>query len=272
MNNQSLPDPAEVLVDEEENGSSKHVRSVVRALSILNAIDGGSKGISTIAKELDLSKGTIFDLMKTLESMGYVVQEKESEKYRIGPALRRLAASATANVDIVEVARPHLQALADESGEVAQMGKREGFAVLYVFRANSRKVTRMLALNSQVGRLSPLHCTSMGKLFLAHMPEAELAQFLQTTELTAYTERTLTKEQELRAELQRIREQGYSLNLGEFEDGVSSVAVPVLRADGRVIAGVNVAMPSVRLASDKIPLFRQKLQAAADQISLELGL
>jgi DNA-binding IclR family transcriptional regulator len=271
VKNQPPSDFTEVLVDEEDNGSLKQIRSVVRALSILNAIGGGAKGISTIAKELDLSKGTIFDLMKTLESMDYVVQEKESEKYRIGPALRRLAASATANLDMVEVARPHLQALADDTGEVVQMGKREGFAVLYVVRANSRLVTRMLALNSQVGRLSPLHCTSMGKLFLAHLPEVELAQFLRTTELKAYTDRTLITEAALRQELQRIREQGYSLNLGEFEDGVSSVAVPVLAGDGRVVAGVNVATPSVRLPTEKIPLFRKKLQAAANQISLELG-
>jgi DNA-binding IclR family transcriptional regulator len=266
-----MSDSRDALVDEEDNGTSKQIRSVVRALSILNAIGGASKGISAIAKELDLSKGTIFDLMKTLESMAYVVKEKESEKYRIGPALRRLAASATASVDMVDVARPHLQALADDTGEVVQMGKREGFAVLYVFRANSRLVTRMLALNSQVGRLSPLHCTSMGKLFLAHLPEAEFAQFLRTTELNAFTDQTLTSEAALREELQRIRVQGYSLNLGEFEDGVSSVAVPVLAADGRVIAGVNLAMPSVRLPAEKIPLFRQKLQLAANQISLELG-
>src|SRR5690606_5074017 len=80
-----------VMQEDRENDSPKTIRSVVRALSVLNVIGGDSKGISAISKELQLSKGTVFDLIKTLEFMRYVAQDPKDGSYRVGPALLKLA-------------------------------------------------------------------------------------------------------------------------------------------------------------------------------------
>ncbi|TBU76344.1 IclR family transcriptional regulator [Phytopseudomonas daroniae] len=253
-----------------KDDTAKTIRSVVRALSVLNVIGGQSKGISAISKELDLSKGTVFDLIKTLEHMDYVIQDQQDDRYRLGPALLRLAVDGIANIDIVEVARPYLQALSDEIGEVAHLGKREGFNASFLLRTTSRTVSRMLDLNSQVGALSPLHCTSMGKVFLAYMSDAEAEQFLER-QLTAYTDQTIVSEQRLQEERTRIRERGYSLNIGEFEEGVSSIAVPLRDATGKVVAGINIAMPSVRMPEERIAHFYAQLKATAERIEKELG-
>lgn len=250
--------------------SSKTIRSVVRALSVLNTIGSDIKGISAISKELELSKGTVFDLIKTLEHMGYVIQDQQDERYRLGPALLKLAMGRYSRLDIIELAAPYLQILSDDIGEITHLGKREGLSATYLYRANSRKVSHMLNLNSRVGALSPLHCTSLGKVLLAYMDEAEIMGFLKR-DLEKFTPETIVDKAKLLETCEQIRKKGYAVNLGEFEEGVSSVAVPVRDIHGTVIAAVNVALPSVRMPRSKIPYFYQKLKATAQQIEKELG-
>lgn len=259
------------MQEDRENDAPKTIRSVVRALSVLNVIGGDSKGISAISKELQLSKGTVFDLIKTLEFMRYVAQDPKDGSYRVGPALLKLAVRRFSENDLVEIARPYVQELADDLGEIVHLGQREGMFAAFLDRAVSRKVTRMLDLNSQVGALSPLHCTSMGKIFLTYMSDAEVLQFLDQHVLQAYTEKTITDRRELQEERRRIRQRGYALNIGEFEEGVSSLAVPIRNARGEVIAGLNTAVPSVRMPKESIPGIFAKLKNAAQQIEKELG-
>jgi len=262
--------PAQASGETVAAAAPKTIRSVVRALSVLEAIGGDAKGISGISKELGLSKGTVFDLVKTLEHMRYLMQERQGEKYRLGPAFMKLAMNRISTLDIIEIARPYLQALSDEVGEIAHLARREGTSALYLLRTAPAKSRRMLHLFSHVGALSPMHCTSAGKIFMAYMSEDEAQRFLQE-DLPAFTSKTLCKPDLLQKERRDVRERGYSLNLGEFEEGVSSIAVPVRDSHGDVIAAINFALPSVRMPEPRIMDFFGRLRQAADLISAELG-
>lgn len=243
----------------------KPSRSVLRALAVLEAIASGATGPSAIAAELGVSKGTVFDLLRTLVSAGYVRQEPSSDQYRLGPALVRLTAKGSASPGLLEIAAAHLQKLSDDTREVVHLGQRSGFGSAYLHRSNTERQGRRLSLNSLVGSISPFHCTSMGKVFMAHLPEAEFETYL-LQERESFTDRTICDPEELRIERTRTLERGYGLNIGEYEEGVSSVAVP-LRLDGATgTYGINFAMPSVRMPETSISGFVERLRSTASAI------
>ncbi len=163
-----------------ESGDRKLLRSILRAIDVMESIGPHGKGISEIAKDLDVSKGTVYDIAKTLESRGFLRQDPQTQAYRLGGRLLRLSADRLAGIDIVELARPYLQMLTDEVGEVTHLGRREGFHAFYLLKATSRRVNHMLNLHSQVGAPSPFHSTSMGKIFMAHLRDEEFDLFLRT--------------------------------------------------------------------------------------------
>ncbi|MCM3716510.1 IclR family transcriptional regulator [Alkalihalobacillus oceani] len=255
---------------EQKSLNSNMSRSVYRALSILNTIGGTSKGISEISKELSISKGTIFSLMKTLEAMEFVKQDPDTEKYMLGSNILRLASQQITNLDIVQISKPFLQELSDELGEIAHLGVRDGFSALYLVKTESQKVHRMLKLYTNAGSFSPLHCTCMGKIVLASMTAEEIEEYFQGRELQQYTPKTIIDKDKLFAEIKDVHQKGYAVNLGEYEEGVYSVAVPVKDTDNRIIAGINVVIPSARMPVEKIPYYFNRLKQVADTITMSL--
>jgi DNA-binding IclR family transcriptional regulator len=249
----------------------KPVRSVLRATAVIEAIGAGAKGVSAIAEEIGLSKGTVFDLLKTLETAGFVRRARDGDAYQLGPVLLRLAAVGLSQVDIVSVAAPHLQSLADETGEICHLGRRDGYGIVYLHRAKSQHLVRMLDLNSLVGARSPLHCTSMGKVILAHMSDEEFEDFLALPR-EAYTKQTISDATALQEERVRILRDGYALNLGEYEEGVHSVAVPLRTSTGPARHGINFAMPSVRMPKSSIPNLVESLRKTAAAIEKDIGI
>ncbi len=253
-----------------EEGNFKPIRSVLRALSIIECIGDGVKGISEISKEVKLSKSTVFGLVKTLELKQYLVQDRATGAYRLGPSMLKLAIDRFERIDIVEISRPYLQALSDDIGEVTHLARLEGFNVTYLLRAESRTENRSLILNSRVGAVSPLHCTSMGKIFLAYMAEAELDAFLKQ-DLVSYTANTIADPEALRRECQAVRERGYALNQSEFEEGIVAIALPIRDRNQGVAAAINCAMPAARGPLPRLEEYREKLKKAAQEIEAQLG-
>lgn len=248
----------------------KPIRTVLRAVSILNSLGAAPKGISAVAKEVKLSKGTVFDLLRTLEQAGYVSQDQQSGVYELGAVLIRLASNRSAPNDLAEIARPYLQQQSDDIGEVSHLGKLEGQHAAFLVRTNPSKSTRMLSLNSQVGEVSPLHCTSIGKVLLASLDEDAFAEYAQA-DFEVFTSKTIRDADALKHDLKRVRKQGYALNVGEYEEGVASVAVPVRDGSGTVIAAINMAMPSVRMPTASHGGLVERLKRTAAKIENELA-
>lgn len=244
------------------------VSSVDRAISILQVLARhGSARVTDMATELGVHKSTVSRLLGTLEARGLVEQNAARGSYVLGDGVVRLAAGATRRHDLSVLARPECAELAEAVGETSTVTIQDGAAVLSIEQVIGSQVVTSV---NWIGRRSPLHATSSGKLFLANMASPEREELLSGV-LTAYTEHTLTDRSRLEQELARIREQDYSVACEEQEVGLTAVSAPVRNLDGRVIAAITISGPSFRLTSARLANAIPLVQAAAARVSERSG-
>jgi|tagenome__1003787_1003787.scaffolds.fasta_scaffold20935015_2 DNA-binding IclR family transcriptional regulator len=232
---------------------------VERVADVLDLLSESSRplGVTEVASELGVHKATASRLLATMASRGLV--RRDHEGYRLGPRLARIAVDALTDLDVVEICRPVLRDLATASGEVAYMSLPLGRAVLYVEHVaparNSEEPWVWL-------RGSPLHCSSSGKVFAAYGAVPDLEAALRPP-LPRRASRTISDPDEFRALLPKVKMQGYATSVDELEEGMASVAVPVLAPDGAVLAAVGVAGPSERLSLGRLTTVAVSAKRAA---------
>jgi DNA-binding IclR family transcriptional regulator len=223
------------------------LQSVDRALRILLTFEteGQEVGVGEIATLLDVHKSTASRLAATLSAHGLLERVPESERFRLGPQLGRLGMLATRGRDLVEVARKPMADLAAETGETVTLTVRHGDEMATVAQVDTRYV---VGVQNWLGRRTPLHCTSDGKVLLA-FGRAELSD----GSLVAMTDRTVTSTDELERQLAETRANGWASAIGEVEDGLNGAAAPVLDASGNCRAAVSVSGPAYRVRPKDLP-------------------
>jgi DNA-binding IclR family transcriptional regulator len=244
------------------------LQSVNRALTALELVaDAGELGVSELGRKLRVHKATASRLAATLADRGLLDRDPTSERYRIGFGLVRLAGAAMSGLDLVRTARPVLEQLAERTRESANLGVQSGDGVVYVDQvAGSRAIVTV----NWVGRHTPLHCTSNGKVLLAYMDANERAQLFRRP-LERVTDRTVTGLDDLERGFAETRRRGYAQTLEELEEGLNAVAAPVRRADGRVIAALGVSGPAFRMRAVDLPRVGLLTAEAAGVVSRQLG-
>ena len=243
------------------------VQSVDRALTILEALArAGEAGVTELAADLGVHKSTAFRLVATLEAHGLVEQTEDRGKYRLGVGLLRLAGATTSRLDVVQEARPLCRKLASDTGETVNIAVLADRSALYLDQASGSSA---LQTHNWVGQHIPLHATSNGKVLLCGLEPERLEALLGA--LPAYTDMTITKKSALRAELGKVRDQGYALAVDELEIGLTAAAAPIHNNHGDVIASMSVSGPTFRLGEDKIERVVKLLVTAADEVSHRLG-
>ena len=231
---------------------------VVQLLDALGAARDGL-GVSDVARELDVHRSTASRLLGTLAGSGMVERDAATRQYRLGARLVGLAATAVARLPVVSQARPELEQLSAVTSETANLAILDRFHVVYVDQVTPAQTVVMA---SWVGRRSPAHASSSGKAMLAFGDE-RVRQALLRRRLEPLTERTITDPKVLRAALDEVRRRGYASSTGELEDGLVTIAAPVL-VDGRAVAAVSVSGPTFRVPARDLPgLGRRVVEAAA---------
>ena len=245
-----------------------NLHSVRRAISALEEIsDSGELGVSELGRRLGVHKATASRLVATLAERGMLERDPVTERFRLGFGLIRLAGAALAGLDIVRVAHPILEDLAERTRETVNLGVLAGDSVVYIDQVTG---TRSIVAVSWVGRRTPLHCTSNGKVLLAHMDPAERdAQLAEP--LTEMTPRTVTDPAALGRQLDEVARRGYAQTVEELEEGLNAVAAPVRQADGQVSAALSVSGPAFRMRPMDLPRTARLVMDAADAISRRLG-
>jgi IclR family acetate operon transcriptional repressor len=240
------------------------VQSLERAFQLLElmAEAGGEVALSRLAHDSGMPLSSIHRLVRTLVTRGYV-RQLPSRRYVLGPRLIHLG--ETASRTLGTWARPHLSRLVDAIGETANLAMLDGDRLVYAAQVPSRHSMRMF---TEVGRRVHLHCTGVGKVLLAGLPEEEVRGVLARTGMPAQTPRTLIDPDMLLAQLHRVAAQGYAIDDGEQEAGVRCVAVPV--PGGAPAAAISVSGPEGRLAMDAVPHVVSLLQSAAAALAAEL--
>jgi len=256
--------------DDAEDRQRSGVQSLGRAFAILEEVARHREGIglAELSKLVGLHNSTTFHLAKTMVSLGYMRQERDSKRYRVGRPLFALAASALDEIEMVNLATPVLEDLSRETGESGHFAVRMGDSVVVIARTSGPGAFQ---LTDRVGVVRPAHCTALGKIILASLRPDQLKRFLERVELKPSTAKSITEASVLLREIAEVRRSAIAIDDGEFNAEVRCIAVPVYNFTGDVIGALGISGPIWRM-SDQVLKSRAKLvQAAAQRLSTEFG-
>lgn len=247
------------------------IQSVLHALDIIETFRGADKGlgVTELANRLKLHKNNVFRLLATLQTRGYIEQDRSTDNYRLGVKTFEMGQVFIAQTRLQEQARPVMEELRTACNETVYMSILMEDKVVYLDIAET---TQSVRVANRVGVLLPAHCTAVGKAQLAYLSEDELGRIFTKARLAGYTKNTMTDRAKLFAHLKNVAKRGYALDLEELEEEVLCIAVPVMDYTGRVVAGICISGPGCRFSrksmeTDLLPA----IKAAGEEISRSLG-
>ncbi|WP_203557408.1 IclR family transcriptional regulator [Bacillus sp. B15-48] len=247
----------------------KLLSSVKNALRVLRAfkMNQPQKGVRELASELELGKSSVQRILTTLASEGLVKKNSETNKYELGLSVVELSSIFLSGIDLHTESLPILTNLANKCGETAHIAILEENNVVYLGKAEGKDAKK---IESHIGLQNYTHCTSSGKLLLAHSGSYFVNLVIQNG-LDSLTPQTITDPEIFRQELDTILKQGYSVSRGEFKLGRTSVSAPIRDHTGKVIAAINLVGPSSRFSNPRITYFASELIRSGELISERLG-
>ncbi|MBL3669962.1 IclR family transcriptional regulator [Streptomyces sp. M2CJ-2] len=248
------------------------VPAVTRALDILELfLDGdGTLSAPDIVRRLQLPRTTVHELVTTLAARKYIVPVTgRPGRYRLGVRPYQLGARYAEHLDLAAEGQQVARSVAETCDETVHVAILEDTDVIYIAKVDSTHAVRMV---SAAGRRLPAHCTSVGKMLLASLPERELAARLPAdAELAAMTPDSITDPAALREALAQIRARGVAVESRESNPDVSCVAAPVRDRTGQVVAALSVSVPMIRWSEERLTELEQLAVKGADDLSERLG-
>ena len=262
------------MVTKHINGDEpKTVQAVERALFILEVMAqvGVPITITELSQKTNLTLGTTHRLLNTMIHRGFVDQNPENSKYRLGLKVFQIGSTASHFKDLRTVARPVMEELQQMYNETVNLATLDGSEVVYVDQVESTNIV-VVRMFARAGNRGPAHCTGSGKVLLAGLADEQLEELIKTIKLDKFTNETITDPDMLRKELARVHIEGYALDLGERDEGVRCVAAPILGFDGKVAAAISISGPSNRITTSFIKNeLVDVIKEAARNISQQLG-
>jgi DNA-binding IclR family transcriptional regulator len=256
--------------DGEPQRGRSSVQSLVRAFSILGEIAERPDGLSLaeLSKAVGLHNSTTFHLVRTMVSLGYIRQDARTKRYHIGRMVFSLAASSRTEIDLLGLATPIIEELAQRSGETTHLAIFTGNEVTVVAKSAG---SGAFQLQERHGGIRPGHATALGKVLLAASTRAEVEHYLGRHGLPALTDRTITDSGRLYRELDNVRAAGIAFDDCEFDAEVRCLAVPVHDFTGAVVATLGISGPVWRVTLQSLEEMQVIARAAAAKLSAELG-
>lgn len=258
--------PKRARSEPERSGS---VRAVERALRLIEffARSRGPHSITDLSNALALPASTVHRLVQTLMSLGYVTQYPQSKRYGVGRGIAELNRAMLLKYEFSQHVQPYLEELVAETGETASLAALYGTSVIYL---NQLESPALMKVSHPVGSLVPLHCSAVGKVFLADFHAELLESTLDYAGLERFTPNTLTSREALARELSRVREQGYALDDEEYALGARCIAVGLRGSSGAVVAALSLSGPSVRLTGEALPRLAELVQDVAERFGAQM--
>jgi IclR family pca regulon transcriptional regulator len=224
----------------------RFMTSLARGLEVLAAFEGhASLTVTQAAKAAGLPRSSVARCLFTLEQLGYVACSEGT--YQLRPALLPLLRAYSYSDPLVRAGQPVVDSIRDRLNESCSIAifdaRQQNEAVIYICRAET---SRIISVPLLVGSTLPSYCTSMGRVLLAALPSDSLEQFLATASFSQRTAKTIATPDDLRAELARVRDNGWAITDGELEPGLRSIAVPVRNSAGTVVAAINLGTQAAR--------------------------
>ena len=222
-------------------GSVRTTFAVVEALETAETV-----GVTEIADELELPKSTVHIYLKSLEEAGYAINE--DGRYRLSLRFLKHGGMARNRLKLYRSAKGHVDKLAAQTGEVGNLGTEEGGMRVLVYKS---EVPDAIYDNTPTGEYTYLHWTALGKAMLASFPTARVDEIVDEHGLPASAPNTITDRDELAAELEQVRERGFSVEDEDRREGVVAIAVPIRKKDDpETVHAVSISGPKNRIKPD----------------------
>jgi DNA-binding IclR family transcriptional regulator len=243
--------------------------TALRALRVLETLAQARGAVSAadVAKVIGAERSTAYRMLMTLMEAGYVVRDPRSRAYRLSHKNLALSRPLLNDEERTEMVAHCLRQISAQTGETVHYSVLERDCAVLVQRA---KGSQLVTVDFQIGDRGPLHCTSIGKVLLAYQDAADIEAAIKRG-LPRAARNTTTQAGALRAELRKVRAQGYAYDDFEFADDMRCVAVPVIEKDGRVTGGISLSGPASRYTLQKLRELRDVAMAAARELSGKLG-
>ena len=250
-------------------GSGRSVAAIDRAVGVLFlfARSPGTLGVTEISRELGVSKAVVHRILASLCERGLLVADPQSRRYALGPAVMELAAAYRDQLDVRTLALDEMRRLSAEMDETATLSVRYGNRRVYVDQITPPREVKMTV---PIGSSFPLHAGASSKAFLAWLNAEQLDLYLADNPLDALTGATIVSDHELRAELVRIRAQGFAVSLGERQHDAGSVAAPIVDHNHDPVAVISVCGPIDRFRNKIAPSAAVVVEATR-ALSIKLG-
>jgi IclR family transcriptional regulator, pca regulon regulatory protein len=260
--------PKQIKARELPPPNDQFVQSFARGLSVIRAFGpkASEMTLTEVADRTGLTRAGARRILLTLQHLGYVAANER--KFYLTPRILDLGYSYLSSMKLWDFAEPAMEELVDKVHESCSVSVLDGTEIVYVLRVPTRKI---MTINLSIGSRLPAYCTSMGRVLLGDLDESTLDTVLSQSELKAQTKRTVTQPARLKKIIAEDRKKGWSLIDQELEEGLCSIAVPLIDFSGRTIAAMNIGGNVTRTSSaDLIKKVLPELQAAANKINTAL--
>ena len=251
--------------------TTQPIQSLDRGLVLLEAVAAARRpvSLSELMPVLKIDRSSVFRLANTLVRRGFLVQEADSKRYLLGSSIWRLASLFRFENVLLQVARPHVDALAADTGETTHVAIRQGAKAILIERQLTANVLGVTGAG--LGTAVSLHSTGVGKALIADFDHDRLVQVLGGEHLPRFTRHTLVSAAKLADACKGARACGYAVDDEEEHEGVRCIGAPIRDASGDVVAAVGISAPVDRLPREAVKKMGVRVAAAAEAIGRELG-
>ena len=246
------------------------IKSIVKVFSLMELLVTKNEfQLAELRSLLNSPKTTIHRMLLTLESLGYVQQNSQSRGYMASMKIFELGGKVLHNLDIPQAAKPLMIELSLKTGETINLGMLDDTDIICIDKVESKQ---HLKIDQPIGARAKAYHTAMGKAILAYLPEGDRAQLFSNHTITPGTSKSLKTVSAIEKDLESVRERGYSVDNEEYIRGVSAVGAPVFDNNSKVVAGLSIAGPTLRINERSIESLARLVKESATLISKKLGI
>lgn len=249
---------------------SEVVQSVDRALSILEILSTAPEGmgIKEISEGVSLHKSTVHRLLSTLIEKMYVRQNEKNNKYMLTFKMFELGNRMAESISVVDVVRPYLKELVEQTGEVAHFVVREDNEIIYIDKMEPNNTIRM---SSRIGKRIPMYCTAVGKSMMSYMNDNEIKKIWDSSTIMQITPKSIVDFDEYMTTINQVRKEGFARDEEENELGIRCIGAAILDYKNEVCGAISISGPTGRFTLEKISPYSKLIKETALNISKEIG-
>jgi DNA-binding IclR family transcriptional regulator len=251
-------------------GAVQGAASFSKFVAVLQVIadDPGRLDMARLARTLPYPRGTLYRIVTALVAENLVAQNRETGTFHLGHRLIHLASKSWETSDLRSAARDHIEALRNATGETVHLAVPSGTGMVYIDKLESPRTVRM---TSRIGTRVEMHSTSVGKAYLAAVPEARCREIVEALEMRPRTRNTITEVEAFLAEVGRTRAQGYSFDDEENEPDIRCIGGAIVDRQGHAVGAVSLSIPLYRYDEALAASYVQKVRETVKAISADLA-